>query len=145
MTGGNNSVRPYNFSGTPDGVSDAFRFNQRVMLWNVSTPAPSAPAVLVCTHRGRGFVGCSSEVGFFERGTGCALRRVSFEAQRIGGGRVRAPFHTLTGGGHQLNCFRLRRRLAKPPMPDPTPIFFQFMYAVDYRDYSKAKRYAGLA
>jgi len=50
VTGGNNSVRQYNFSGTPGGVNNAVRFHQRVMLWNVSTPAPSAPAVLVCTQ-----------------------------------------------------------------------------------------------
>ncbi|WNL45788.1 hypothetical protein RKE25_20630 [Dyella sp. BiH032] len=50
VTGGNNSIRQYDFSGTPGGVNNAVRFNQRVMLWNVSSPAASAPAVLVCTQ-----------------------------------------------------------------------------------------------
>ena len=50
VTGGNNAIRQYNFTGTPSGVNNSIRFNQRVTLWNVSTPAPSAPAVLVCTQ-----------------------------------------------------------------------------------------------
>lgn len=50
VTGGNNAIRQYSFTGTPMGVNNAIRFNQRVTLWNIGTPAPSAPAVLVCTQ-----------------------------------------------------------------------------------------------
>lgn len=50
VTGGRNAIRQYNFSGTPNGANNAIRFNQRVTIWNVSTPAPTAPSVLVCTQ-----------------------------------------------------------------------------------------------
>lgn len=50
VTGGTNAIRQYDFSGTPGGVNNAIRFNQRVTLWNVTTPAPSAPAIVVCTQ-----------------------------------------------------------------------------------------------
>lgn len=50
VTGGSNSYRHYQFSGTPNGVNNAIRFNQRVTGWNIVTPAPTAPALLVCTQ-----------------------------------------------------------------------------------------------
>lgn len=50
VTGGKNSYRHYQFSGTPDGVNNAIRFNQRVTGWNVVAPAPTAPALLICTQ-----------------------------------------------------------------------------------------------
>jgi hypothetical protein len=50
VTGGKNSYRHYRFSGTPSGVNNAIRFNRRVSWWNVVTPPPTAPALLVCTQ-----------------------------------------------------------------------------------------------
>jgi hypothetical protein len=50
VTGGKNSYRHYQFSGTPSGVNNAIRFNRRVSWWNVMTPPPAAPALLVCTQ-----------------------------------------------------------------------------------------------
>lgn len=50
VTGGNNANRIYDFPGSPGGVNNAIRFHQRVTLWNVNSPAPSAPAVVVCTQ-----------------------------------------------------------------------------------------------
>jgi hypothetical protein len=50
VTGGTNAIRQYNFSGTAYGINNAIRFYQRVTVWNVQTPPPSTPAVLVCTQ-----------------------------------------------------------------------------------------------
>lgn len=50
VAGGKGNIRWYSFSGTPDGVNNAFRFNRRMLMWGVSTPPASAPALLACTQ-----------------------------------------------------------------------------------------------